>query len=162
MHRVKPTLKVIQGNLVYTFEAVTIETREMNHFYGLLCMMMLLLVEASSKEISVLQRTKSLADRDPTNVLSFAFCESSLAAEDKMGKKTLDEVHTYAELNHDPRGSLPQSFTVCSTIMTTGCLSQARWPTFFNILDNNGGQFLGPFLSHGIIESGLRLGHLWR
>ena len=117
--------------------------------------MILLCAEASSNEISLLQRTGSLADS--TNVVSFAFCESSLAAEDKMGKKTLEELHTYAELKDDPRESFPESFSVCSAIMTTGCQSQ-RWPTFFDILDNNGGQFLGTFLSHGLIRSGVGIG----
>ena len=51
-----------------------------------------------------------------------AFCESSLPPQDKTNKKTLDEVHTYAELKHDPLASLPYSFTICSNLMTAGCL----------------------------------------
>ena len=47
-----------------------------------------------------------------TNVVNHAYCEASLSAEDKMNKKTLEEVHTYAELKHDPRASLPDSFTI--------------------------------------------------
>ena len=107
--------------------------------------MILLSAEASLNEISTLQSTE-------TNVISLAFCESSLPAEDNMGKKTLEEVHTYAELKHDPRASLPESFTVCSTIMTTGCQSYGNL-AFFNIMDSNDGQFLVPLLSHGSIES---------
>ena len=126
---------------------------EMKLFYGL-SFMILLLAEANSNKISLPQRTRKISE---TNVVSLTFCESRLDAEDKMGKKTLEEVHTYAELKQDPRASFPESFTVCSTIMTTGCQSQ-KWPTFFTILDNNGGQFLGPFIRHGNIESGLGIG----
>ena len=128
------------------------KSTEMNQFcYGLL-FMILLSAEATLNGIPVLQRTRALAA--DTDVVSLTFCESLLPAEEKMGKKTLEEIHTYAELKHDPRASLPDSFTVCSTIRTTGCQSYS-WPMFFNILDNNRGQFLVPQLRHGSIESGL-------
>ena len=129
-------------------------TTEMNQFYRILCLI-LLLAEASSKEISMLQGTRAMTK---TNVISLTFCESSLPAEDKMGKKMLEEVHTYAELKHDPRASLPDSFTVCSTIMIEGCLGSYVWPMFFNILDNNKDQFMAPKLSNGNIESRLNTG----
>ena len=116
--------------------------------------MILLSAEASSKEVSALHRTRAVATK--TNVVSLAFCESSLPPEDKASKKTLEEVHTYAELKHDPRASLPDSFTVCSTIMTTGCQSPA-WLMVFNILDNNRDQLLAPHLHHGDIESRLNI-----
>ena len=90
-------------------------------------------------------------------MVSLTFCESSLPAEDTMPKKTLEEIHTYAELKHDPRASLPDSFTVCSTVMITGCQSN-MWPTFFNILDDNRNHFLAPVLRVGEIKSGLRIG----
>ena len=89
-------------------------------------------------------------NKNSTDVVNIAFCESNLLPEEKMPKKTLEEVHSYAELKQDPRASLPDSFTVCSTIMITGCLSYAC-PTFFNILDNNSGRFLAPYLCHGDI-----------
>ena len=43
----------------------------------------------------------SLKTRDEgyLDVVSHAFCESSVADEDNVGKKTLEEVHMYAELN---------------------------------------------------------------
>ena len=72
--------------------------------------------ESSKGFFSSLQVSEEKAE---TNVVSLAFCESRLAAEDKMGKKELAEVHTYAELKHDPEASFPESFTVCSSIMTT-------------------------------------------
>ena len=99
-------------------------------FSGHLCIL-LLSAEASSNNISLLRRTGAVAQ---TNVVSLTFCESNLPAEDKMGKKTLEEVHTFAELKHDPRGALPDSFTVCSTTMTAGCQS-LFWPILFGILD---------------------------
>ena len=102
--------------------------------------MLLLSAKASS---SKLRRTRDVAK---TDVVSLTFCESNLPAEDKMPKKTLEEVHTYAELKHDPRGSLPDSFTVCSTTMMTGCQSKMS-STLFNILDNNRDLFM--VLVHG-------------
>ena len=125
----------------------------MNRFYVLLCML-LLSAEASSNEISLLRRTREVTK---TNVISLTFCESNLPAEEKMRKKTLDEVHTYAELKHDPRASLPVSFTVCSTIMATDCNSP-QYPTFSNFLNKHNGHFLVPGLTQGYIESKLDIG----
>ena len=51
-----------------------------------------------------------------TRVVSHAFSDSNLSAEDKMDKKTLEDVHTYAELKLDPHKNLPESFTICSTL----------------------------------------------
>ena len=113
----------------------------MKDFFGFF-FMILLSAEASSNE-----STK-------TNVVTLAFCESSLPPEDIMGKENLEDLHTYAELKHDPSASLPESFTICSTIMITSCQS-SEWPTFFNLFDNSGGQFLVPKLSHGSIVSRL-------
>ena len=69
-----------------------LKSPEMKLFCGLSCMI-LLLPEASSKEIV------------HSNLLSVTFCESSLSVEDNMRKKTLEEVHTYAEPKEDPRAS---------------------------------------------------------
>ena len=116
----------------------------------------LLTTVANVKIVNVVQGNSNdiPQKRQTTDVVNIAFCEANLPAGDKMGKKTLEEVHSYAELKHDPRASLPESFTVCSTIMITGCQS-AEWPTFFNILDNNRGQFLVPEHSSRSIESKL-------
>ena len=103
--------------------------------------MILLSAKTSSTEISILQRKM-------TNVITLSFCESMLPAKDRMGKKTLEEVHSYAQLKLDPTAALPQSFTICSTIMTTGCQSY-EWPVFVNMLDNNGSQFLNLYHNHG-------------
>ena len=111
---------------------------------------------ASSKEISALRRTRAAASE--TYVVNLAFYESNLPPEDKLSKNTLEEVHTFAELKHDPRASLPGAFTVCSTIMIAGYQSE-KYMTFFNILDKNGSQILFPFQTHGVIknELGLRI-----
>ena len=101
----------------------------------------------SSSGIPIPHKTKT-----STNVVSHAFCESSLSEEEKTGKKTLEEVHTYAKLKHDPRASLPDSFTICSAIMTTNC-QNGKWPTYFTLLDNNKNQLLAPDRSSGSMES---------
>ena len=105
--------------------------------------------KASSNIIPVSQSTKDVSHID---VVSHAFCLSSVADEDKAGKKTLGEVHIYAELKHDLSASLPDSFTICSTIMTTNCPSPA-WPDFFTILDDDGAQLLAPTSNHASTES---------
>ena len=88
-------------------------------------------------------------------VVNHSFCESSLPPEDLEGKNTLEEVHTYAELKNDPHSNLPDSFTICSTIMDTNCQSWG-WPMFFNVLDNQNKQLVAPFLTTSL-ESGLSM-----
>ena len=115
---------------------------------------------ANSYETVVHQRRRSRdATKPVTKVFSHIPCESSLAEEDKIGKKTLDEIHTYAELKNDPRASLPESFTVCSSMMTTSCKNYV-WPAFFTILDENRTQFLAPIISRWTIESALQILYL--
>ena len=80
--------------------------------------MILLSAGVDSNEIPVLRRQGAVVNK--TNVISLVFCESILPPEEKMSKNILDEVHTFAKLKHDPRASLPDAFTVCSTIMTAG------------------------------------------
>ena len=80
-----------------------------------------------------------------TNVVSHTFCEHDLPLEETIGKKTLEEVHTYAELKFDPKSDLPDSFTVCSTIMAGDCQSTFE-PIFFNLLDDQLQQILVPYL----------------
>ena len=111
----------------------------MKRFYELFCVVILSEIAGSSSGIS-------------TNVVSHAFCESDLSENDKMDKKTLDEVHTFAELKHDPRASLPDSFTICSAIMTTNCQT-FDWPIYFNLLDDNRTQLVVPNRSYGSMEN---------
>ena len=76
---------------------------------------------ANSYETVVYQRRSRDATKPVTKVFSHIPCELSLAEEDKIGKKTLDEIHTFAELKNDPRASFPDSFTVCSSMIPDIC-----------------------------------------
>ena len=125
-----------------------LEKKNMEDFYGLLHVLMLSAI-MNSNGITMSQRTS-------TNVVSQTFCDSTLPAEENMSKKTLKEIHTYAELKHDPRASLPDSFTICSSIMTPSCPNYI-WPAFFTILDNEGAQFLATICNRGFIESSLEI-----
>ena len=108
-------------------------------------------VGEANKDVTQQQRGTRATSKTSTDVVNLSFCSLDLPAEDKVGKKTLKEVHTYAELKNDPRASLPDSFTVCSTIMATDCV-HPQYPAFFNILNTNSGQFLVPLLRQGLIE----------
>ena len=78
-------------------------------------------VGEANKDVTQQQRGTRATSKTSTDVVNLSFCLLDLTAEDAMPKKTLEEVHTYAELKHDPHASLPDSFTVCSTIMSTDC-----------------------------------------
>ena len=85
-------------------------------------------VQGNSNDIAQRRGTRATINRS-TDVVNIAFCEADLPPGDKMGKKTLEEVHSYAELKDDPRASLPDSFTVCSDI----CLPYFLKGVFFTI-----------------------------
>ena len=104
-------------------------------------------VGEANKDVTQQERRTRATTKTSTNVVNL-----DLSAEEKVGKKTLEEVHAYAELKHDPRASFPDSFTVCSIIMATD-FDDPPWVPFFNILNQNGGQFLVPLLRQGDIES---------
>ena len=72
-------------------------------------------------------------------VISQVFCKSCLSDEEKMTKTTLEEVHSYAKLKHDPFLPLTASFTICSTIMTLH-----GWQPFFSLMIN-GTKWLTPY-----------------
>ena len=94
-----------------------------------------------------------------TDVVSLSGQEVGPSSKGPKGGTKLEEVATYAELKHDQSRPLPDSFTVCSSIMTASYWSYYTL-TFFNILDNHGNQALAPFLSsaHGSVESYLGIG----
>ena len=119
----------------------------MNKLLTVFCVLNIFLGKIGSSGIPV-SRTRTTR----TNVINHAYCESSLSEEDKKDKKTLEEVHTYAELKHDPRASLPDSFTICSAILTTNCQTFV-WPTYFTLLDDNRNQLLVPIHSYASMES---------
>ena len=107
--------------------------------------LVLLITTMASSEGTCSSGTKS---EKCTYVVNHSFCEVNLTPEDKEGKKTLEEVPTYAELKHDPKSNLPDSFTICSTIMDTNCHSE-WFPLFFNLLDNQFETQVAPFLEKG-------------
>ena len=109
-------------------------------------------VGEANEDVTQHQGTRATS-KTSTDVVNLSFCSSDLPTKVNEDKKTLEEVHTYAELKHDPRASLPDSFTVCSTIIVTECDILLQWAPFFSILNNNGGQFLAPFIRHGNMES---------
>ena len=84
--------------------------------------------------LSIVTKVRSVEEAKTTEVVSNAFVESSLTAEEKMTKKTVDELHTMAELKRDPRAMLPDSFTICSTVKTPSSIPYKNWSAFFTIL----------------------------
>ena len=114
--------------------------------------------EPNSKEIIRQRRARETRKR-LTDVVSLTFCDSSLSEDEKMSSARLEDVHTYAELKDDPRASLPVSFTICSSIMTTNCPNYV-WPTFFTVLDNNRAQFFAPISAHRSVVSLLKIFYL--
>ena len=92
-----------------------------------------------------------------TGVVADTFCKSDMPLEDVLGNKnTLKEVHNYAELKYDHYGRLPDSFTICSSLIIPSC-GKLIWPTFFTILGNDGAQFLAPVVKRGSIVSLFRI-----
>ena len=88
-------------------------------------------------------------DKKCTYVVNHSFCEANLPPEDVEGKNTLGEVYAYAELKHDPRSALPQSFTICSTTTTTNCKC-LNDPIFFNVLNDQLEQIVSTYLKTSI------------
>ena len=105
-------------------------------------------------------RSVNVEKAKTTEVVSLAFVESSLTAEEKMTKKTVDELHTFAELKHDPRAMLPESFTICSTVVTPSSNPYKDWSAFFTIIDKDRAQFLAAIYDQRSIDSLLKMVHL--
>ena len=114
----------------------------MNNFFKLVVASLLLtLTQAETGDVC--------SNENCTTVINHAFCGTDLPSEAKEVMKSLRDVHTYAELKNDLSSSLPDKFTICSTIMPTSCTS-VNYPLFFNILDNNLGSLMGAWLSISI------------
>ena len=105
-------------------------------------------------------RSVNVEKAKTTEVVSHAFVESSLTADEKMTKKTVDELHTFAELKHDPRAMLPESFTICSTVVTPSSNPYKDWSAFFTIIDKDRAQFLAAIYDQRSIDSLLKMVHL--
>ena len=76
-------------------------------------------------------------DKNAT-VVSHDFCMKCLKQEQKELKTSLKDVHTYAQLKHGARASLPSNFTICSATMT----SYGNAHLFFSLLGDNENQTL--------------------
>ena len=79
--------------------------------------------------------------------------ESNLPVQDSRSKKKLEEIRAYAELKGDALSSLPESFTLCSTIMVTNVDDLNPETTFLSLLDDQGSQLMGLWLTHSTTES---------
>ena len=83
-----------------------------------------------------------------TNIISHTFCKSCLSEDDQEDKNTLNEVHTYAELKHDPYASLPSSFTICSAVMAPYIDEWIPYQLFFTLLGKNGSSWFFTGFKH--------------
>ena len=123
----------------------------MNRFFFLVALVLLITARASSED----KCSSGLNSKKCSYVVNHSFCEANLPPKDLESKDNLNEIHTYAELKHDPRSALPDSFTICSTIMATDCKS-VKPMKFFNVLDNQLEQIIAPGLTP-IIDSWLAI-----
>ena len=93
------------------------------------------LIFFASKALQEVKATK-------TSVISHEMCWSCISAEDQRKNdegSTLENIHTYAELKHDPRASLPSSFTICATVLSS-VESFTYNSVFFTLLGKDGDQ----------------------
>ena len=71
---------------------------------------------------SVTDKHSQWSDSGPIKMINIKFCYSCHTMEEisKIGsnKNTLEEIHTYAELQNDPKASLPDLFTTCFNSIT--------------------------------------------
>ena len=85
-----------------------------------------------------------------TKMVNIKFCYRCHTVEEnsKIGsnKNTLEEIHTYAELQNDPKASLPDLFTTCFNSMIT--YDKFHWQVFFVLL----GKDRNTWLSLGLIN----------
>ena len=65
-------------------------------------------------------------------------------------KVSLKDLSSYAVLGKDPKGSLPSSFTICSSVMREATMSACQ--NFFSLLGQNGG---APFVQSRIFSNSL-------
>ena len=110
-----------------------------------LSLLLLVFVTIATDEVEATKRfldeAKSIAEAK-TYTINYEFCLSCLSSEEKEGRDTLEEVYAYALLKKDPTGSLPPSFTICSSSMTT----YGSYQIMFSLLGKDGNSWLGTFL----------------
>ena len=98
-------------------------------------------------EVQAHHRTKR--DRQMMSNTSVVSHEFPLTDDNLASKPKKEDIHTFAELQFDPKASFPQSFTICSTIMTTAA-TKSSTSHFFSILGKRGGNYLNAFLAGGM------------
>ena len=136
-------------------EDKTVTGTTMVDFY-ILCCVFFLSANAiqeirSSSRVTTHKRRSRSADTSTAVVIT----ESNLPIQDSRSKKKLEEIRAYAELKEDPLSSLPKSFTLCSTIMVTNVDDLNLETTFLSLLDDQGSQLLGLWLTHSTTKSKL-------
>ena len=83
---------------------------------------------------SKIEGSSRIAKTATRYVVNHEFCITCLSDENLEEKETLEEVHTYAKLENDPRADLPMSFTICSSVMAT----YVQLQKLFNLLGKDG------------------------
>ena len=93
-----------------------------------------------------------------TKVISHELCLFCLSEEERKvaiaRQENLENVHTYVELENDPRASLPSSFTICATLFSSK--SNPYEPMFFTILGKDRNAWFSAALSQLSEISGKR------
>ena len=94
-------------------------------------------------EVQANQRVKR--DDELLSKTSVVSHEFPLTEENLLLKPKKEDLHTFAELQFDPKASFPRSFTICSTIMTTAA-TESSTSLFFSILGKGNSNYLFAFL----------------
>lgn len=94
----------------------------------------LILAKAVSEAIQLSNNKGRDCTNNDISVVSF------LSLEMGSNKKSLDDVPSLAILDNDPRAALPQSFTICSTILSGFKTTPNDVLMFFNLFGNAGEQ----------------------
>ena len=79
-----------------------------------------------------------------TDIISHEFCYSCLGEKNQERKQSLTDLDSYVELENKPTDSLPASFTICSSVMTTQ--GTDHYLMFFGLLGEDGNQWLSAAL----------------
>ena len=96
----------------------------------------LILAKAVSEAIQLSNNKGRDCTNNDISVVSF------LSLEMGSNKKSLDDVPSLAVLDNDPRAALPQSFTICSTILSGFKTTPHNVLMFFNLFGNDREQIL--------------------
>ena len=84
----------------------------------------------------IIKRNQDTKAASTTKIVNINFCYSCHTLEEISkivpNKNTLEEIHTYAELQNDPKASLPDLFTTCFNSMIT--YDKFHWQVFFVLL----------------------------